>query len=196
MLPLSPNTSKSVDVLFVEGTRNEARSLLIEKCGNNLPNCKDSDEYDLEDLRIQVLKLSRGNLEELRTIIGTANTDWREVVGSPGSVRRYKRKLLGSALEVNAKSNAIWNLHLLNTFVAAAAFFLALVLTALRVSELILVLGLVLVALLQVLALHLIHSRGGLSRDPHLGLFLYVLTYVAFPTVGGYLLARAALAFL
>ena len=98
---------KAVEKLFAVEQRQEAVRLLTEECADNLPNCKESDEYDLEDLRFQVLKLSGGNLEKLRDAIRMANEDWRDVMYTAGSATAYKRKLLGADLEHNAKSDAV-----------------------------------------------------------------------------------------
>ena len=98
-LPLSPNIAKAVEKLFSDENKEEAVRLLTEQCGVNLPNCKNEDEYDLENLRFQALKLSEGNIEKLRDAIRMANEDWRELISKAGSVRKFKRKLLGKTLE-------------------------------------------------------------------------------------------------
>lgn len=80
MLPLSPNAAKAVEKLFFAEQRQEVVRLLTEKCADNLPNCKDQDEYGLEDRRFQVLKLSGGNIDKLHDAIRMANEDWRDVM--------------------------------------------------------------------------------------------------------------------
>lgn len=104
MLPLSPNAAKAVEKLFFAEQRQEVVRLLTEKCADNLPNCKDQDEYGLEDRRFQVLKLSGGNIDKLHDAIRMANEDWRDVMLAAGSATAYKRKLLGEGLERNAGS--------------------------------------------------------------------------------------------
>ena len=98
MLPLSPNAAKAVEKLFFAEQRQEVVRLLTEKCADNLPNCKDQDEYGLEDRRFQVLKLSGENIDKLHDAIRMANEDWRDVMLAAGSATAYKRKLLGVAL--------------------------------------------------------------------------------------------------
>ena len=98
-LPLSPNIAKALEKLFSDENKEEVVRLLTEQCAENLPNCKNEDEYDLENLRFQALKLSEGNIEKLRDAIRMANEDWRELIGKAGSVRKFKRKLLGKTLE-------------------------------------------------------------------------------------------------
>ena len=55
-LPLSPNIAKAVEKLFPDESKDEVVRLLAEKCADNLPNHEYSNEYELEDLRFQVLK--------------------------------------------------------------------------------------------------------------------------------------------
>ena len=81
-LPLSPNTAKAVEKLFSDNNKEEVISLLTERCGNNLPNNENEDEYELEDLRFQVLMMSDGNIEKLREAVRMANEDWRDLDGS------------------------------------------------------------------------------------------------------------------
>lgn len=134
MLPLSPNTAKAVEKLFAPEQRQEVVRLLTEECADNLPNCKDEDEYALEDLRFQVLKLSGGNIDKLHHAIRMANEDWRDVIHSAGSATAYKRKLLGKSLERNAKSDAALRSRRWNTVGAIAAFLSSLVLQLLDAS--------------------------------------------------------------
>ena len=90
MLPLSPNAAKAVEKLFFAEQRQEVVRLLTEKCADNLPNCKDQDEYGLEDRRFQVLKLSGGNIDKLHDAIRMANEDWRDVMLAAGSATAYR----------------------------------------------------------------------------------------------------------
>ncbi len=66
---LSPKTLEHIDSLFQPGSREEVVELLMHQCGNNLPFCEKSDEFQLERVRFAALKLSRGNLEKLREAI-------------------------------------------------------------------------------------------------------------------------------
>jgi hypothetical protein len=90
---LSPKTVEHIDSLFQPGSREAAIELLIHQCGNNLPFCEKSDEFQLERVRFAVLKLSEGDLEKLRKAISLAQTDWRDVLMAAGfghNVNAYK----------------------------------------------------------------------------------------------------------
>lgn len=93
-LRLSPDTEAVVNSLFVPQDRDEAVRLLVNECGNNLPNSKNEDEYQLEDLRLQVLCLSKGDLKKLVTAIDIAKQDFREL-SVAGNTRAFKREVLG-----------------------------------------------------------------------------------------------------
>lgn len=87
-LPLSPNTAKAIEKLFPDESKDEVVRLLTEKCANNLPNCEHENEYDLEDLRFEVLKLSEGNIKKLQDAVQLANDDWRDLSYAAGSIRK------------------------------------------------------------------------------------------------------------
>jgi hypothetical protein len=54
--------------------------LLEENCAANLPFIKKEGDLNLERIRLAVLKLSGGNLSDLKRFISTANVDWRDVL--------------------------------------------------------------------------------------------------------------------
>jgi hypothetical protein len=81
---LSKATWERLRRLFPPQQQEEAARLLADECGNNLPFCEDLDPVGLERIRFAVLKLSGGNIEELRTAIKDAQTDWRDVLMSAG----------------------------------------------------------------------------------------------------------------
>jgi gluconokinase len=78
--PLSARTSALVERLFLPEDQAEAKRLLIEECGNNLPFCKDEDEIKMERLRFSGLRLSVGNLDELQRAVKVAKSDWRDLL--------------------------------------------------------------------------------------------------------------------
>ena len=84
MSKLSEATRDKVRQLFPSRQQQDAADLLMIECGNNLPFCESSDEYALERIRFAVLKLSGGNLCELRRWVGLAKTDWRDVLMAAG----------------------------------------------------------------------------------------------------------------
>jgi len=189
VLPLSPNAAKAVEKLFSAEQRQEVVRLLTEKCANNLPNCKDQDEYGLEDLRFQVLKLSGGNIDKLHDAIRMANEDWRDVMLSAGSTTAYKRKLLGDGLEHNAKSDAALRSRRWNTFGAIAAFLSSLGLQLLDVSAIPFWGITLMVAVIYIAGSHILKSW------PH-SLTLIALTYFGISSAAGYFVARVIRMFL
>ena len=78
--PLSPETEKRVDLLFHQDEREKARNILLEECGNNLPFLQELDAVAMERFRFAALKLSHGDLVELRKAIDLAKTDWRDLL--------------------------------------------------------------------------------------------------------------------
>ena len=82
--PLSPETQRRLDALFVGAARQTAADLLITRCATNLPFCEKSDARSLERIRFAVLKLSNGDLGELRRAVEIAQIDWRDVLVAAG----------------------------------------------------------------------------------------------------------------
>lgn len=81
---LSSETQRRVDILFRPDEREAAITLLIDQCGNNLPFLEHLDEYQLERFRFAALKLSAGNLDQLREAIELAQFDWRDLLMAAG----------------------------------------------------------------------------------------------------------------
>jgi len=68
-------------MLFSGEERALAADLLLHECGDTLPFCDDPDRGALiERIRIAVLKLSNGRLDELEAAAGEAAIDWRDVL--------------------------------------------------------------------------------------------------------------------
>lgn len=82
--PLSSFTRARLSVMFRDRDRAEAVRLLEVECGRNLPFCEGSTPEDLERLRFAALKLSGGNLKDLRLAIQLAKTDWRDLLLAAG----------------------------------------------------------------------------------------------------------------
>ena len=76
---LSPRTRQLVEKLFNPRQVAEAVQWLEDECGNNLPSCKDHDEYQMERIRFAALKLSQGNINKLLRAIDEARLDWRDL---------------------------------------------------------------------------------------------------------------------
>ena len=77
---LNPLTQQLVETLFEPGDQAEAARRLIEECGNNLPFCKDRDEYNMERIRFAALRVSIGYLNDLQKAIDLAKSDWRDLL--------------------------------------------------------------------------------------------------------------------
>ena len=84
MLELSKNTIDKIKSLFPDCSQNQAMQLIMHECGNNLPFCEECDEFEMERIRFAALKLSNGNIEELRKAIKLAQQDWRDLLMAAG----------------------------------------------------------------------------------------------------------------
>ena len=82
--PLSPETLRRLDALFVGAARQLAGDLLVTQCGANLPLWTATDPEGLERIRFAALKLSNGDLAELRRAVEIAQIDWRDVLVAAG----------------------------------------------------------------------------------------------------------------
>ena len=83
-IPLSFETRRRLDALFEDPARESAAELLITECAGNLPLWVNADERGLERIRFAVLKLSNGDLGELRRAVQMAQVDWRDVLVAAG----------------------------------------------------------------------------------------------------------------
>jgi len=94
MLRLSDPTTARVRASFASDEQEAAVRLLEEDCGANLPFCESAMPKSAERIRFAALKLSRGDLGELRSIIEHAKIDWRDVLvwaGFGGDVEAHRR---------------------------------------------------------------------------------------------------------
>jgi hypothetical protein len=66
--------------LFSSDEQEAAIRLIEEDCGANLPFCESATPESAEHIRFAALKLSRGDLGELRSIAEQASIDWRDVL--------------------------------------------------------------------------------------------------------------------
>jgi hypothetical protein len=71
-------------LLFAPAQQEEARRLIVEECGNNLPFLKDYDAVSLERFRFAALKLSDGDMDKLYRAIRLAQRDWRDLLMAAG----------------------------------------------------------------------------------------------------------------
>jgi len=77
---LSDPTTARVRALFSSDEQEAAIRLLEEDCGANLPFCESATSESAERIRFAALKLSGGDLAELRSIVDQAKIDWRDVL--------------------------------------------------------------------------------------------------------------------
>jgi hypothetical protein len=81
---LSPETLRRINILFSEENREAAKTLLYEKCGNNLPGLSQTNTNEMERLRVAALKCSDGNLSKLESAIKLAQRDYRDLLMAAG----------------------------------------------------------------------------------------------------------------
>jgi hypothetical protein len=81
---ISEATRRKIRQIFPADRTQEVAGRLANECGNNLYGFESADKYALERIHFAVLKLSKGNLSELRRWIASANTDWRDVLAAAG----------------------------------------------------------------------------------------------------------------
>ena len=84
MIELSHKVDELVDRLFSSSDCKEVRQLLETECAENIPFCENSDKFDMERIRISVLKLSDGKMDKLIEAIVLAQTDWRDLFMGAG----------------------------------------------------------------------------------------------------------------
>lgn len=82
--PLTPATIRRVRLLFRPEDRAEACRLLLVECGNNLTFLEQATSSELDRFRYAALRLSGGNLTNLRRAISVAQVDWRDLLMAAG----------------------------------------------------------------------------------------------------------------
>jgi hypothetical protein len=81
MVPLSQDCEFVVKCLFKGGLQQaEAKLLLLNDCGDDLPLYRVSSPSGYDRIRFAVSKLSGGDLGRLKTMIQLAKTDWRDAL--------------------------------------------------------------------------------------------------------------------
>jgi uncharacterized SAM-binding protein YcdF (DUF218 family) len=144
MQALSEKTLRLVERLFPFEQLEAARHVLIEECGTNLPFSETLGAAGVERVRFAVLKLSDGDLTELRAMAGHATVDWRDVLVWAGfgeslaAHGKWARTLLESRHmndRVRVLAETIWRYHQLNHELSAADAILVLCSYDLAVAE-------------------------------------------------------------
>ncbi len=107
MQGLSPRTWQLVQAIFPHDAE-KVGTILAQECGQNLPFCKDRNEYQLERLRFAALKISEGQLERLQKAVNEAKKDWRDELVWAGFANRldghtlWANELLGPHVKLPA----------------------------------------------------------------------------------------------
>jgi len=74
---LSPLVEAVIAKIFAVEDQDVVRSLIEEQCGDNLPL---TNKGGSDRIRLAVLKLTKGDSNELLTYISLAQTDWRDLL--------------------------------------------------------------------------------------------------------------------
>jgi len=107
--------------LFSGKDQSEAILTLEKQCGRGLPFHESAAPRDLERVRLAVLKLSDGNLSELRKHVDVARIDWRDVLVFAEQPEAFKMGLVeysdlapAKKAEIDARDRQQYDLWLRN----------------------------------------------------------------------------------
>lgn len=81
---LSPKTRSHVAALFVPADIEAAESMLVTRCGGQLPGMAGASPDVLDRIRFAALRLSEGRLPGLNDAVTLAETDWRDLLVATG----------------------------------------------------------------------------------------------------------------
>ncbi len=84
MRKLTPATCQLILRVFSSQDQAEAAQILANECADNLPFMEHQNEVGLEPVRFAVLKLSRGNIAELKWWASITRVDWHDVLAAAG----------------------------------------------------------------------------------------------------------------
>jgi hypothetical protein len=107
-VPLTETVAGKVRSLFPADVHADAIRLLEKECGRNLPFHEEADSQGLERVRLAVVKLSRGNLAELRKQLDVAIVDWRDVLAMAEEPEAFKLSVV-ALIKLDADSRAALN---------------------------------------------------------------------------------------
>ena len=79
MIPLQPDTLERIRILYSEEQQKKVVDLLTSECAKGI---SPGDPNELERIRIAVLKISEGDLNEFLTAIEHSQVDCRDVLVS------------------------------------------------------------------------------------------------------------------
>ena len=81
---LTPAVVEEISEHFPAAQGDFVKQILDKECGRTIPFCREATAQELEYIRLCVLRLSKGNLSELRKWIELANIDQRDVFLAAG----------------------------------------------------------------------------------------------------------------
>ena len=90
MINLSAETSRRIKSLYAEGDWERVSNLLLTKCGDNLPGIESAYEELAERVRFAVLKLSKGDANQLAKAVEGAAIDFRYALVEAGFAENVK----------------------------------------------------------------------------------------------------------
>ena len=84
MVPLSSLTKKRLSEVFAPNVVGAAVLMIESECGDNLPLMQGASPEQLERIRLAVLRLSRGNMDRLKSACELAKVDSRDALVAAG----------------------------------------------------------------------------------------------------------------
>lgn len=81
MIKLTMDTKKKIQKLFPKEQQTLVEKILISECSENIIN---NSRSELERIRQGILKISKGDIEQLKKTIEWAKIDWRDILSTAG----------------------------------------------------------------------------------------------------------------
>lgn len=85
---LTPVVVEEINKHFPAAQRDVVEKILDQECGRTIPFCREATPPELEHIRLCVLRLSKGDIAELRKWIDLANVDQRDVLLAAGPLMK------------------------------------------------------------------------------------------------------------
>jgi hypothetical protein len=85
---LTPAVVEEIGKHFPAAQHDSVKQILDQECGRTIPFCRKATAQELEYIRLCVLRLSKGNLSELRKCVELANIDQRDVFLAAGPLMK------------------------------------------------------------------------------------------------------------
>lgn len=81
---LTPAVVDEIRQHFPAGQRDMVKQIIDQECGRTIPFCREATAQELEYIRLCVLRLSRGDVSELRKWVRLTKIDQRDVLLAAG----------------------------------------------------------------------------------------------------------------